>query len=88
MAINFALIPNFTDAQMLQLFRYGVAQLAISEEVTLAGRTVRRAQLPELIAAMNLFESRVAVANNGGSLTALATLNDPDIGINQHPGEM
>jgi hypothetical protein len=85
--IDFTAIPDIDDATMLRALRYGIAQLAISEETTINGRTVRRSQLPQLILAAREFELRVYVAKNGGPPVALAELNDPDIGVDQrNPG--
>jgi hypothetical protein len=85
--IDFTAIPTLTDAQILNAMRLGVAQLAISAEVTIAGRTVRRADLPQLIDAMHVFEHRIALAGAGGQLAALVEVSQPDIGIDQHPRE-
>ena len=84
--IDVTTIPSYTDAQLLAAFRYGLLQLAISEEVTIAGRTVRRSQLPDIQATIMWLESRIAASgNSNGGNVALATLNSPDIGTDPHP---
>ena len=82
--IDLTQIPSYTDAQLLSAFRYGLLQLAISEEVTIAGRTVRRSQLPEIQKTIIWLENRIAAAGGGG--TALVTLNDLSIGSAQQNG--
>jgi hypothetical protein len=84
--INLANIPNYTDANMVTLLRYGIAQLAISEEVTVAGRHVRRADLPKLMDTLKIFEARVAATGDAsGGQFALASLGNPAIGTAQDP---
>ena len=81
--MNIASIPDYSDADLLKAFRYGLVQLAISEEVTIAGRTVKRSQIPYIKDAIIWLESRIAaVGNSDGGLIALAQLNDA-LGLNQ-----
>ena len=85
--LDLSTIPNYTDAQLLAAFRYGLLQLAISEEVSIAGRTLRRSQLPEIRQTIQWLETRIADLGGGvGGQIALAEFSQPDIGVRQNPG--
>lgn len=85
--IDLTAIPSYTDAQLLAAFRYGLLQLAISEEVTIAGRTVRRSQLEAVRETITWLELRILAAGDSGGGIALATLQtqNPGSAPNQIP---
>ena len=72
--IDVTAIPSYTDAQLLAAFRYGLLQLAVSQSVSIAGRTVQRSQLSEVKETIKWLEDRIAAAG-GSSGIALVTLN-------------
>lgn len=87
--IDVSSIPSLTDQQLLTAFRYGLLQLAVSEEVTIAGRTVRRSQLPEIQKTIMWLEQRIAASgqSTGGNI-ALAELSQADISTPSLPADM
>lgn len=77
--INIAALQQFTDTDMVTLFRWAIAQLALSESVEIEGRKITRAQLPSLQAALQFFEERVndALYAQAGGNVAVAGFTDP-----------
>jgi hypothetical protein len=74
-------IAEYTDAELLKAARWAIAQLMFSEEVTIAGRTVRRSALPEMRKQVQWLEERIAASGNStGGFVALATLENVNLG--------
>jgi len=78
--VDIAALPDYTDADLLKAMRYGYAQLAFSQAVTIAGRTITRAQLPQLRQEIVYLENRIAAAGSPNAGIALATLNPQEPG--------
>lgn len=78
MAINTNAVQSFTDQELLNLFRNALAQLAISEEVEVNGRRVRRSQIPSIRETITWLEQRINDDANGtaGGNIALAQFGD------------
>lgn len=88
MAINISGLQTFADTDMVTLFRYAIAQLALSESIEIEGRKITRAQLPSLIQALQFFEERVndALYAQAGGNVALAQFGEPDFTMNPQSG--
>lgn len=77
--INVNGLQTFTDSDMVTLFRWAIAQLALSESVEIEGRRITRAQLPALRDTLQFFEERVYDAQyaQAGGNVAVAGFGDP-----------
>ena len=75
MTIDIDNVQTFTDAELVVLYRRALAALAISQSTSIAGRTVTRANLPEIRKQIEWLEGRSARAAAGGSLIALGRIH-------------
>lgn len=78
---------NFTDQQLLALHRANIAGLAVAEDWTLNGKSVRRCTVAESITIVNYLEERINIVAAGpNAQVALAQFNqqqsptDPTLG--------
>jgi len=79
MSINVNALQTFSDTDMVTLFRWAIAQLALSESVEIEGRKITRAQLPALRDTLQFFEQRVNddLYSQAGGNVAVAGFSDP-----------
>ena len=65
---------TYTDAQIVAYGRAALVELTISQSVTVYGRTVTRAQIPEILQLIEWAEDRIAIAGSAsGGTRAYAT---------------
>lgn len=88
MPINISAMQTFSDTDMVTLFRWAIAQLAISESVEIEGRKITRSQLPSLMAALQFWEQRVndTLYSQAGGNVALVQFGSPSYTINPDGG--
>jgi len=65
MAIDMSLIQTFTDAEIVTLMRFAIAQNAAGQTIKYEGRTVVLPTLIEINAILQAFEDRVSVSEAG-----------------------
>ena len=73
---------------MLTLFRYALAQLALSESIEIEGRKITRAQLPAIRETIQWLEERIndALYAQAGGNVALVQFGEPDFTANPSSG--
>lgn len=74
MAIDISSIQTFTDAQLLILYRWALANNAAGQTRTIEGRTVAFPPLDQLMKAVDWLEGRENAVSGGG--IAEAQFND------------
>lgn len=80
MSITVAGVQTFTDAEMLILVRNALVQLTISQATTINGRSITRAQIPQLKELHQWLEQRIqddANSSQAGGNIALAQFGEP-----------
>ena len=88
MSINIAAIQTFADTDLLTLYRYALAQLALSESIEIEGRKITRSSIPYIIQAISYLEERINDANfaQAGGNVALVGFGEPSFTANPVSG--
>ena len=81
MPINAQSLPTYTDAEMLNIYRWALANGAAGQTRTVNGRTITFASVADITATIQWLELRLAAA--GGGQNALA--HTPDCGRRSWP---
>lgn len=78
MAIDINGTPEYTDADLLVLWRNALASVATGQSYSIGGRSLTRADVKECRDMIQWLESRIdAAANSDGGMTAYAVFNGP-----------
>jgi hypothetical protein len=74
--IDTSAIQQFTDAELLTLYRNALAAIATGQSYGIGGRTLTRPDLAEVREQINWLEQRIQDDATGGNI-ALARFGDP-----------
>jgi hypothetical protein len=69
-------LPAFTDAQLVKLYRWGMANGAAGQSRTINGREITFPSMPDMITAIQWAEERINLVN-GGDGSAVVIFGDP-----------
>jgi hypothetical protein len=75
-----AALPDWTDAEMLKVYRMGLMMNAAGQSRTIEGRQISFPPLTQMMAMIEWLETRVQIAADAGSGTGtivLAELREP-----------
>lgn len=75
MSINIAGVQNFTDAELLTLYRAALAAVATGQSYSIGGRSLTRADLKSIREMVEWLEQRTNSEDNGGNI-ALVRFGD------------
>lgn len=71
MAIDVSSVQTFTDAQLLVLYRNALAAVTVGQSYSINGRSMTRADLPEIRETIDWLEARIqnaAATDSGGGI--------------------
>lgn len=71
---DIAALPDYTDAELLKLYRWGLANNAAGQSRMMNGRSVTFPGVKDMLAVIDKLEERTSADENGGF--ALVTLNE------------
>lgn len=70
-------LPDYTDAQLLKLYRWAITNGAAGTTRSINNRSVSFPSLTEMMAAISWLEDRIAAADGNGGMNALVQFGEP-----------